>query len=330
MHASIAVPTIAVEPDSWRRDALLDAVSQGGGEIADPADAEGLIWIDPDNPSLLRQTLDASSRNRWVQLPFAGIEPFIPVLDKERLWTCGKGVYAEPVAEHAMGLLLAGFRGLNTYIPASTWEQPQGRNLLDSRVTILGGGAITQELLRLLSPWGCDITVLRNRPSMAGGAGGGAGQGGATQRGSGQRSASKIKTVGSDQLHQSLQNADAVILALALTDQTRGIIAAPELEQMPSHSWLVNVARGEHVVTDDLVAALGDGTIAGAALDVTDPEPLPDDHPLWGMANCIITPHVGNTPEMGLKLLAERTRENVSRFASGEELLGEVFVDLGY
>lgn len=319
-----STPAIAVEPDSWRRDTLLEAVKQGGGEITGPAKAEGLIWIDPDNPSLLQQMLDSSPRNRWVQLPFAGIEPFIPVLDKARLWTCGKGVYARPVAEHTMGLLLSGFRGLNTYIPANSWEKPQGRNLLDSRITILGGGAITQELLKLLSPWGCDITVLRNRPSLGEPAVGQAQGGGSDNK------TSSIKTASSDQLHQSLKDADAVILALALTEQTRGIIATTELQQMPSHAWLVNVARGEHVITQDLVAALERGTIGGAALDVTDPEPLPEDHPLWSMPNCIITPHVGNTPEMGLKLLAERTRDNVSRFVKGKELLGEVFVDLGY
>ena len=92
----------------------------------------------------------------------------------------------------------------------------------------------------------------------------------------------------------------------------------------------MNVARGRHIVTDDLVTALRDGEIGGAGLDVTDPEPLPDGHPLWSLPNCIITPHVGNTPEMAVPLLAERVRANVRRFAAGEELLGPVYVDLGY
>jgi len=91
-----------------------------------------------------------------------------------------------------------------------------------------------------------------------------------------------------------------------------------------------NVARGRHIVTDDLVAALQAGTIGGAALDVTDPEPLPEGHPLWSLPNCIITPHVGNTPEMAGPLLAERITTNVRRFAEGEELLGPVDVELGY
>ena len=99
---------------------------------------------------------------------------------------------------------------------------------------------------------------------------------------------------------------------------------------MEEHAWLVNVARGRHIVTDDLVEALRDGVIGGAALDVTDPEPLPADHPLWSLPNCIITPHVGNTPEMARPLLAERVTANVRRFAQGAELIGLVDTELGY
>ena len=99
---------------------------------------------------------------------------------------------------------------------------------------------------------------------------------------------------------------------------------------MEEHAWLVNVARGRHIVTDDLVDALRDGVIGGAGLDVTDPEPLPADHPLWSLPNCIITPHVGNTPEMARPLLAERVTANVRRFAQGAELIGLVDTELGY
>ena len=105
---------------------------------------------------------------------------------------------------------------------------------------------------------------------------------------------------------------------------------ADELEQMSEHAWLVNVARGRHIVTDDLVWALQHGVIGGAALDVTDPEPLPVGHPLWSLPNCIVTPHVGNTPEMAVPLLAERITTNVRRFAVGEPLVGPVHVELGY
>ena len=133
-----------------------------------------------------------------------------------------------------------------------------------------------------------------------------------------------------DRYAHALPGADLVVVALALTPETEGIIAAGELGLMERHAWLVNVARGRHVVTDDLVAALREGKIGGAGLDVTEPEPLPSGHPLWSLPNCLITPHVGNTPEMAVPLLAARIVTNVRRFASGEELIGPVDVDAGY
>ena len=132
------------------------------------------------------------------------------------------------------------------------------------------------------------------------------------------------------QLDAVLPDADVVVVALALTAQTRGIVDETFLSRMAAHAWLVNVGRGGHVVTDDLVHALLDGRIGGAALDVTDPEPLPQGHRLWSIPNCIITPHIANTPEMGLPLIAARVRENVARFVAGQPLVGLVDVALGY
>jgi phosphoglycerate dehydrogenase-like enzyme len=120
------------------------------------------------------------------------------------------------------------------------------------------------------------------------------------------------------------------VLALALTPETVGVIGAQELDLMERHAWLVNVARGRHVVTDDLVDALRNEQIGGAGLDVTDPEPLPDGHPLWDEPRCIITPHVANTPEMARPVLTRRITENVRRFAAGEPLLGPVDPEAGY
>ncbi len=301
-------PLVAVEPDCWRRASLAVAVTAGGGIVVPASEAEGLIWADPQNPHLLGPVLDAAPQLRWIQLPYAGIEPYLPFLDGERLWTCGKGVYAEPVAEMALSMLLAGMRGLTSYIGARSWLGPEGRNLRGANVAILGGGGITSELLKLLEPFACDTTVLRRHPAPMQGA----------------------SVVGIAGLTGALAAADAVVVALALTPETRGIVDAAALDVMPEHCWLVNVARGEHIVTDDLVAALRSGGIAGAGLDVTDPEPLPDGHALWDLPNCIITPHVGNTPEMGLELLDRRVTENVRRYGAGEPLLGPVDVALGY
>ena len=131
-------------------------------------------------------------------------------------------------------------------------------------------------------------------------------------------------------LHDALPGSTLVVLALPLVPSTVGLIGARELALMDSHAWLVNVARGAHVVTEDLVDALRAGTIGGAALDVTDPEPLPDGHPLWTLPNCLITPHTGNTAEMATPLLSARITANVSRFAAGEPLIGLVDPALGY
>jgi phosphoglycerate dehydrogenase-like enzyme len=286
-----------------------EAVSDGGGQIVELAEAEAIVWADPRNPDALAHALELAPRARWVQLPFAGIENFVHLLDHDRTWTCGKGVYAEPVAELALTLATAGLRGLGTYARARTWERPQGRNLLGARVTILGGGGVTESLVRLLAPWDCHITVVRRHVQHVEGV---------------------DDVLESDRYADALPGADVVFLALALTPETEGIIAADELELMEDHAWLVNVARGRHVVTNDLVGALTDGGIGGAGLDVTDPEPLPDDHPLWSLPNCLLTPHVGNTPEMAVPLLAQRITANVRRFADGEELIGPVDVDAGY
>jgi phosphoglycerate dehydrogenase-like enzyme len=138
------------------------------------------------------------------------------------------------------------------------------------------------------------------------------------------------RVVGWDQRNEVLGDADAIFLALALTPETQGFFGHRQLAAMASHAWLVNVARGGHVVTDDLVVALRERIIGGAGLDVTDPEPLPSGHPLWSLPNCLITPHTANTAEMAQPLLTARIRENVRRYVAGEPLVGAVNPDLGY
>jgi phosphoglycerate dehydrogenase-like enzyme len=307
----VAAPRIAVAPDDVGPllAHAVDAVEEGGGLVVDAAEAQALVWLDPRNPKRLNRLLRDAPGVTWVQLPWAGIEPYLGVLDTERTWTCGKGVYAEEVAEHALALLLAGLRGIVAYARATSWSAPRGHNLLGARVVIVGGGGITESLLRLLGPFGAEVTVVRRRPTPMEGA---------------------AKVVGADALDAALTGADAVVLALALTPETRGLVDERRLRLLAPHAWLVNVARGGHVVTDDLVAVLGEGAIGGAALDVTDPEPLPADHPLWSLPNCIVTPHVGNTPEMAVPVLRRRITENVRRFAAGQPLVGLVDVDLGY
>ena len=262
-------------------------------------------------PDDLAAILAANPEIRWVQLPWAGVEPYAAagVFDTDHVWTSGKGVYARPVAEHALSLALAGLHHIKAYGQARSWSAQAGHDLLGARVTIFGGGGITEALTALLQPFGGHVTVVRKHPSpMAG--------------------ADEVRAWADRDA--TLSDADVVVLALALTPETEGFFGRRQFEAMPERAWLVNVARGRHVVTDDLVAALRDGAIAGAGLDVTEPEPLPDGHPLWELPNCLITPHTANTYEMAIPLLTERITANVRRWRAGEELLGRVDPALGY
>ena len=302
-------PVVAVEPKSGRFQSLEAAVVAGGAQLGPPEQADALVWADAAAVDALASVLARGPGLRWVALPFAGIEPYVAHLDRNRTWTCAKGVYARPVAEHALAQGLAGLRGLVSYARARRWSPPQGTNLVDGRVTIFGAGGITTELLSLLAPFRTTNMVVRRRPGLVPGA---------------------ARVVGLEERVDAVRSADLVVLALALTPQTRRVIGERELAAMAPHAWLVNVARGGHVDTEALLAALDAGAIGGAALDVTDPEPLPPEHPLWSHPRVLITPHVGNTPEMGVPLLARHIEQNVARFVRGEPLEGLVDVDAGY
>jgi phosphoglycerate dehydrogenase-like enzyme len=306
--ARVTGPRIALAPEGAPRW-VGRVIEEGGGTLVPPEEAEALVWFAATDPSALPAVLERAPGARWVQLPWAGVEPYVDLLRDGRTWTCGKGVYAEPVAEHALGLAIAGLRGLPDRIRATSWGRQGGRTLVGGRVTVLGGGGITEAFLRHVAPLRCTTTVVRR---------------------SGAPLDLADRVVTPDRLHEALARADVVVVALALTPETRGMVDARALDAMEEHAWLVNVGRGGHVVTDDLVAALRAETIGGAGLDVTDPEPLPDGHPLWDLPNCIITPHTANTLAMVVPQLSERIRENVRRFAAGEPLVGLVDPELGY
>jgi phosphoglycerate dehydrogenase-like enzyme len=303
-----AAPPIAVGPGP--ADWAAEAIRSGGGNVV-PLDRDpvGLVWT--GGTEGLREVLTAHPGISWVQLPLAGVEKLVEagVIDRQRRWTSAKGAYAEPVAEHALALLLAGLRQLPVRARARSWGEPAGISLFDQPVTVIGGGGLAAELLRLLQPFRARVTVVRQRPQPLAGA---------------------ARTVGTGQLPEALAGAQAVVLMLALTPHTQGLIGKAELAAMESDAWLVNVARGKVVDTEALVDALRCGQIGGAALDVTEPEPLPAGHPLWDLPNCLITPHTADTEDMRRRLLGERIAENVRRLAAGQELAGQVDPDLGY
>ena len=121
-----------------------------------------------------------------------------------------------------------------------------------------------------------------------------------------------------------LSHADYIVLSLPLTPDTSGIISARELALMKPAAFLINVARGRHVITDDLVAALQAGHLAGAGLDVTDPEPLPPDSPLWRLPNVVLTPHVAGSIGNETRRMTEAMLDEIERYIAGEDLLHQV------
>jgi phosphoglycerate dehydrogenase-like enzyme len=305
-----ATPRVAIGPKS--ATFAEDAVRAGGGipvKLDEPADA--LVWLSAHDMDCLKDVIDDRPDIRWVQLPFAGVEKAVEagVINPGRQWTCAKGSYADVVAEHALALALAGLRRFTERVKAKSWGSPSGRSLYEQPVTILGGGGIATELLNVLHPFRVRTTVVRRLDVPLAGA---------------------TNTVTFDRIGDAVRGALVVFVALALTPETEHIVDAKLLEQMGEQAWLINVARGRHVDTGALVEALNSGTIAGAGLDVTDPEPLPDGHPLWGAPNCIITPHTADTWDMVLPRLADRIRENVAAFSAGDPLRGPVDPEAGY
>jgi phosphoglycerate dehydrogenase-like enzyme len=306
----VNAPRIAVGPGPapWADE----AIRRGGGQVVTlDQDPEGLVWTDGGAMDALRSALATRPAITWIQLPQAGVERAFQagVVDPRRRWTSAKGAYAEPVAEHALALILAGLRLLKVRARARSWGQPAGESLFGQPVTVVGAGGIATVLMRLLEPFGTPVTVVRRQPEPVPGA---------------------ARTVTTERLADALPGARAVVITVALTPRTRGLIGQAELAAMAPDAWLVNVARGGVIDTEALTAALEKGQIGGAALDVTDPEPLPAGHPLWDLDNCLITPHTADTEEMTQPLLAGRIAENVGRLAAGTELIGLLDPGQGY
>ena len=305
-------PPIAIAPFS--DDALVRAVEGAGGRVVDPPDARGLVWTNPMDPGALIALL-RDCPAEWVQLPFAGIESFVEAgaVDRDRTWTCAKGIYGHATAEHALALMLAAGRRLHHHARNRRWEpgglgRPEFR-LKDRTVVVFGTGGIGSSLAGMVAPLGMRVV--------------GVNRSGRPLRGAEQ-------TVTADRLGEAVKAADFLVLAAAVTEETKGAVDAGIIAALPEHAWIVNVARGVLIDTSALVAALEGGRIGGAALDVTEPEPLPEDHPLWALENVLITPHIANTWDMARPDLTALVGRNVAHFGAGRPLEGLVDVAAGY
>jgi D-3-phosphoglycerate dehydrogenase len=302
----VPAPRIWIGPEA--PDGLADAVvAAGGSVVATPAEAQALIWRGPWDG--VREALHPGVR--WVQLGSAGVEDWLErgLIDRERTWTSAAGAYAVAVAEHVCALVLAGMRRLPQLARATSWQRVEGERLQGRTVGIVGAGGIGRTAIERLRPFGVRIVA---------------------QTHSGRAVAGADRSVGPDGLGELLEASDVVVLIAPLTPATRHLLDAAALARLRPTAWVVNVARGGLIDTDALVAALRAGRLGGACLDVTEPEPLPDGHPLWSLPNVLITPHVANTMAMLEEAFREHVAANVARFARGEPLLSPIDVDRGY
>ena len=266
-----------------------------------------MVWLHRE-PSDLHRYLHSGVT--WVQLSVSGVDSWIddPVLVSGPRFTSTRGAYASAVAEHALALLLVGARSLAVAARNSTWERLDTRMLSGASVAVVGAGGIGQELIRFLQPFRCRILAVNRSGTAVDGA---------------------DVTLPVSRLDDVCRVADYVVLAAPGTQQTRAMIGAVQLARMSSDAWIVNVGRGTLVDTEALCAALASGSVRGAALDVTDPEPLPDGHPLWREPRCLITSHSANPADARLAAIARRAADNLRRYAAGEPLIAQIDVHAG-
>lgn len=306
-------PRIAIEPK--RFDSYVAAVELSGGEVVNlEPDVTSLIWTDYSAPEQLEEILKQNPQITWVQLPFAGVDAFSSVIEWSKgranlRITSAKGSYSEPVAEHALALSLALARVIPERAKSTSWGRKFAFSFYDSNIVIVGGGGITTELLKFLEPYRADITVVRNRVG---------------------HDLEQHRQISFRDIDETLKSADLVILACALTHDTYQLINRDRLALMKPTAYLVNIARGPVIDTDALVEALNNELIAGAGLDVTDPEPLPEGHPLWTAKNILITPHTADTKEMVLAMFSKRIQANVLALRGLGPWVGQVDSELGY
>ncbi|KAK0536947.1 hypothetical protein OC842_001797 [Tilletia horrida] len=294
----------------------------------------GVVWLS-FSPAGLGEALEVEGGGiKWVQLPSAGIEKHAAVIraHPEIIWTTAKGAFAEPVAEHGLALTLSLLRFVPARVVATTWGPPAGNSLFRSNVVILGAGGISLAYLALLAPFHCTAQLVRRNPRD-------------TLDLPPHVDPERVSVHAFSELDALLPQADVLFLACALTDETRHLLNARTLALLAPHCVVVNVGRGGLVQTDALVAAVREGRVGGAGLDVTDPEPLPEGHALFSSlalsedgaaravsaaapgdqlavqretelsktrANVIITPHTADTPEMVRPLLTARAARNAA------------------
>ena len=265
------------------------------------------------------ERLANAQRLQWLQTFGAGVDWLLTpnLRGREDLQvTNARGIHAQPIAEHVLGLVLAFSRQLHRAVrqqSARVWQSAElqaGVSTLDgATLGIVGLGAIGRRIAPIAGAFGMRVIALKRLPGSAPGV---------------------ERLFGPGQLSPFLKEAEYIVNTLPLTAQTRGYFGPREFAAMRSDAVFINVGRGATVQTEALLRALESGSIAGAALDVTDPEPLPADHPLWSLDNVILTPHYAGAHPGYVQRASAIFLENLARFVAGNELLNLVDKHAGY
>jgi D-2-hydroxyacid dehydrogenase (NADP+) len=306
-HIGVHESVGAVFPPEQLRDALSSTDSRAvvvGDDVDELAGCDAVVTF-----AYREEFLDAGIR--WVHSIQAGYDRF-PLDEFESegvVLTNSTGIHGTSVGETALGMMLSLARRLHAYARQQTereWSRPEwdeAFTLQDEPLCVVGLGTLGQGIAKRADAVGMHVTGVR-------------------------RSAESVPHVSevfaTDDLREAIADARFVALATPLTDETRGLMGDAEFDAMREDAFFVNVARGKCADESALVAALQEGEIAGAALDVFEEEPLPDDSPLWEMDEVLVTPHAAAAEIDYYRHIAELVRENVRHIDAGEELVNQV------
>jgi phosphoglycerate dehydrogenase-like enzyme len=270
---------------------------------ADGARAEVLVRCYMSKPQL-KSVLEAVPGIRWIHTCTAGFDQLLipEVVERRLLVTRSARTNNIPMAEFVLGYMLVlakRFPAMLAAQTARTWQPPDPDDLAGKTVGIIGAGAIGVEVARRCRAFDMRVIGLKRTPAPL-------------------PEFDRIDPP--DGLPRLLSESEFVLLACPLTSETRGMIAAPQLKMMQPSAYLLNIARGGLIVDDDLIRALREGWIAGAALDAFSVEPLPPDSPLWTLERAIITPHSSYRSPGGIRRGLEEFEANLRRYLAGEPL----------
>lgn len=276
--------------------------------FADPKDAaEDIVDADAAYSTVPSELLARATKLRWICAARAGLGGgwfYDALVKSDVIVTNMRGSYNEHLAGHAVAFLLAFARRFDHYLAQKLWRGPEMIDLPQKTVLIIGVGGAGSEASKLCAALG--MRVLGIDPRIT------------------ERPASMADLATPDQIEDRLGQADFVILTTPETPNTVGMFNTTLFAQMKRGAYFINIARGRCVVTAHLVEALRSGHLAGAGLDVADPEPLPPNHPLWSMPNVLITPHVAIYGTPYREKWETMLIDNCRRFAAGEPLLNPV------